>query len=303
MAERYQLPRSFVPPTTRRKDCGCSPSGGSEGGKTRCIREREDMVAFQGGHPSFKGNSPHLRPQPSRAESSPTCSKVPPYDTGAGSHASCKMAQGRRSQTAARGACNCPAVTSIPPLLPDQRVKGRAAMQSACKRAKWAHPFDSNAPGMEAQAHTSCNRRAGCYVQATAPPLAPLRASSTAERVPRLEATLRMTQQCPPGASVTGQSASGEGATVDAAKNAPTVMAVAGGRKQQSRRQPSSRPIQGQQGNPLSRRKDSALVFRSSNGSRTRNGCPANHSPRCINSAAGQAAPLAGEAGDASPSP
>ena len=57
---------------------------------------------------------------------------------------------------------------------PDQRVKGRTAMQSACNRAKWAHPFDSNAPSMEAQAHTSCNRRAGCYVRATAPPLAPL---------------------------------------------------------------------------------------------------------------------------------
>jgi hypothetical protein len=57
---------------------------------------------------------------------------------------------------------------------PDQRAKGRAAMQAACNRAKWAHPFNSNAPGMEAQAHTSCNRRAGCYVRATAPPLAPL---------------------------------------------------------------------------------------------------------------------------------
>jgi hypothetical protein len=33
-------------------------------------------------------------------------------------------------------------------------------------------------------------------------------------------------------------------------------------------------------------------VFRSSNGSRTHNGCPANHSSRRINSAAGQAAPL-----------
>jgi hypothetical protein len=41
-----------------------------------------------------------------------------PYDPGAGSHASCKLAQGKRSQTAARGACNCPAVTSIPPLSP-----------------------------------------------------------------------------------------------------------------------------------------------------------------------------------------
>jgi hypothetical protein len=78
MAERYQLPRSCVPPTTRRKDCGHPPSGGSEGGKTRCIREREDMVAFQGGHPPFKGDSPYLRPQPSWAESSPTRSKVLP---------------------------------------------------------------------------------------------------------------------------------------------------------------------------------------------------------------------------------
>jgi hypothetical protein len=42
---------------------------------------------------------------------------------------------------------------------------------------------------------------------------------------------------------------------------------------------------------------------RSSNGSRTRNGRPENHSPRHINSAAGQAALLAGAAGDASPSP
>jgi hypothetical protein len=47
-------------------------------------------------------------------------------------------------------------------------------MQSACNRAKWAHPFDSNKSSMEAQAHTSCNRRASCYVRAAASPLAPL---------------------------------------------------------------------------------------------------------------------------------
>jgi hypothetical protein len=129
------------------------------------------------------------------------------------------------------------------------------------------------------------------------------RASSTAEPVPRLEATLRMTQRCQPGASITGQSAAREGATVNVAKNGPAVMAVAGGQKQRSRRQPSLRPIQGQQGNPLPRREDGAPVFRSSNGSRTRNGLPANHSSCRINSAAGHAASLAREAGDASPSP
>jgi hypothetical protein len=99
----------------------------------------------------------------------------------------------------------------------------------------------------------------------------------------------------PSGASLTRRS--------NAAKSGPAVMAVAGGREQRSRRQPGSHPIRGQQENPLSRREDDAPVIRSSSGSRTRNGRPANHSPRRINSAAGQAALLAGEAGDASPSP
>jgi hypothetical protein len=51
-----------------------------------------------------------------------------------------------------------------------------------------------------------------------------------------------MTQQCQPSTSVTGQSAAGEGATVDTARNGPTVMAVAGGRKQQSSRQQAHAP-------------------------------------------------------------
>jgi hypothetical protein len=104
-------------------------------------------------------------------------------------------------------------------------------------------------------------------------------------------ATLHTTQQCQPGA------------TVNTNKNGSAIMAVAGGQEQRSRRQPSLRPIQGQRENPLSRREDGAPMFRSSNGSRTRNGRLVNHSPRRINSAAGQAAPLAGEASDASPSP
>jgi hypothetical protein len=117
------------------------------------------------------------------------------------------------------------------------------------------------------------------------------RASSVAEPMPRLEATQRMTQRRQPGAMV------------NAAENGPAVMTVAGGREQRSRRQPGSRPIQGQQESLLSRREDGTPVIRPSNGSRTRNGRPANHSPRRINSAAGQAALLAEEAGGASPSP
>jgi hypothetical protein len=125
MVERYQLPRSCVPPTTRRKDCGCPPSGGSEGEKTQCIREREDMVAFQGGCPPFKGDSPYLRPSRRGLSLLQHAPRSSPYGAGAGSHASCKLAQSRRSQTAARGACNRPAVTSIPP--PSPRPAGKRA--------------------------------------------------------------------------------------------------------------------------------------------------------------------------------
>jgi hypothetical protein len=64
-------------------------------------------------------------------------------------------------------------------------------------------------------------------------PLRQYRAFSTAEPEPRLEATLRMAQQCQPSTTVTGQSVAGEGMTVDMAKSGPTIMA-AGGRKQQS---------------------------------------------------------------------
>jgi hypothetical protein len=250
------------------------------------------MVAFQGGHPPFKGGSPYLRPQPSWAESSPTHSKVLPYGAGAGSHTSCKPAQSRRSQTAVRGAYNRPAVTSDSPLLPrpaGERAGSHAggmqprqvgALLRLPTRPAWRPRPTRHATGAPNASCMQLHRH-----------LRHRRASSTAEPMPRLEATQRTTQQRQPGA------------TVNAAKNGPAVMAVAGGQEQRSRRRPSPRPIQGQRENPLSRREDNAPVFCSSNGSRTRNGRPANHSPRCINSAVGQAAPLAGEASDASPSP
>jgi hypothetical protein len=183
---------------------------------------------------------------------------------------------------------------------PNQRVKGQTAMQAACNCTKGAHPFDFNASSMEAQAHTSCDRRAGYYVRETAPPLA---------LVPRL-------LNCGTGAATRGDPA-----------HDPTVPtehidhgSVSRGRRRDDRygqkwagsngggsqaeaavkSSASSCPLMGQQENPLPRREDDAPMYRSSNGSRTHNGCPANHSSRRINSVAGQAAPLAG---DASPPP
>jgi hypothetical protein len=111
-----------------------------------------------------------------------------------------------------------------------------------------------------------------------------------------------MAQQCQPSTSITGQTAAGEGATVNMAKSGPAVIAAAGGRKQR-KSSAGSRPLLEQQESPLPRCEDDAPVFRSTNGSRTDNDSPANHSSRRINSAAGQATPLAGEAGDASPPP
>ena len=132
------------------------------------------MVTFQGGHPPFKGDSPYLRPQPSWAESSPTRSKVLPYGAGAGSHTSCKPAQSRRSQTAARGACNRPA--DYKRLSTFSQTNGRKGEQPCRRHATAPSGRTSptpNTPGMEAQAHASYNQRAECFVHATTPPLAP----------------------------------------------------------------------------------------------------------------------------------
>jgi hypothetical protein len=147
---------------------GVPHPGGSEGGKTRCMREREDMVAFQGGHPPFKGDSPYLHPQPSLAV-----------------HATAQRLQ------------------AFLHFRPDQRVKGRTTMQSARNRAKWAHPLRLPTHPAWRPRHT---RHATGALVTTCEQLHRhshhYHASSTAEPVPRLEATLRMTQQCQPGATV-----------------------------------------------------------------------------------------------------
>jgi hypothetical protein len=205
---------------------------------------------------------------------------------------SCRQAHSGRSQTAARGAHDRPAVTRDPPLLP--RPTGERGGQPCRRHATAPSGRASPTPYTPAWRPRPTRHATGAPDAACKQlhrHLRHHRASSIAEPIPRLEATQRMTQQRRPGAMV------------NAVKGGPAVMTMAGGREQRSRRQPSSRPIRGQRENPLSRREDDAPVIRSSNGSRTRNGRPANHSPRRINSAAEQAALLAEEAGDVSPSP
>jgi hypothetical protein len=174
-------------------------------------------------------------------------------------------------------------------------------MQVACNRTKGAHPFDFDASSMEA--HTSCNRCAGYCMRETAPPLAP---------VPHL-------LDCGTGAATRGNPAHGptvptehighgsvsHGRRRDSRYGQKWAGSNGGGRRAEAAVKSSagSRPLLGQRENPPPWREDDAPVFRSSNGSRSHNGCPANHSSRRINSAAGRAIPLAGKAGNASPPP
>jgi hypothetical protein len=176
-------------------------------------------------------------------------------------------------------------------------------MQAACNYTKGAHPFDFDASSMEAQAHTSCNRRAGYYVRETAPPLAP---------VPRIldhgiSATTRGNPAHGPTVPTrhTGHGSVSRGRRCDGRYGQKWADSNGGSRRAEAAVKSSagSRPLLEQRENPLPRREDDAPVFCSSNGSRMHNDCPANHSSRHINSAAGQATPLAGEAGDASPPP
>jgi hypothetical protein len=176
-------------------------------------------------------------------------------------------------------------------------------MQVACNRTKGAHPFDFDASSMGAQAHTSCNRRAGYYVRETAPPLAPVPrlldyGTGAATRGNPAHGPIVPTEHIDHGSVSRGRRRDGRYGQKWAGSNG-------GGRQAEAAIKSSAgtRPLLGQRESPLPWREDDAPVFRSSNGSRTHNGCPANHSPRHINSTAGQAASLAGKAGDTSPLP
>jgi hypothetical protein len=176
-------------------------------------------------------------------------------------------------------------------------------MQAAGNRTKGAHPFDFDASSMEAQAHTSCNWRAGYYVRETAPPLAPVPrlldyGTGAATRGNPAHGPTVPTEHIGHGLVRRGRRRNGRYGQKWAGSNG-------GGRQAEAAVKSStgSRPLLGQRESPLPRCEDDTPVFRSSNGSRIHNGCPANHSSCRINSTAGQVTPLAGEAGDASPPP
>jgi hypothetical protein len=245
-----------------------------------------------------------LRPQPSRVESSPTRSKVLPLRHGGWVPRIVQAGPGQKEPKPPRAKrATAQRLRASLHFRPDQRVKGQTAMQATCNRTKGAHPFDFDASSVEAQAHTSCNRRAGYYVRETAPPLAPVPClldcgTSAATRGDPAHGSTAPTEHISHGSVSHGRRRDGRYGQKWAGSNG-------GGRRAEAavKSSASSRPLLGQRENPLPRREDDAPVFRSSNGSRAHDGHPASHSSRRINSAAGQATPLAGEAGDASPPP
>jgi hypothetical protein len=174
-------------------------------------------------------------------------------------------------------------------------------MQVACNCTTETHPFDFDASSMEAQAHTSCNRRTSCYVRKTAPPLAPIprfldcRTSATTRGNPAHGPTVP-TKRIGHGTVSRGRRRDGRYGQKWADSNGGSRRAEAAVKSSAG-----SHPLPKQQGSPLPQREDDAPVFRPSNSSR--NGWPANHPSRRIDFAAGQATPLAGEAGNVSPPP
>jgi hypothetical protein len=98
------------------------------------------MVTFKGLTPLLKATLPTCVLSHRGLSLLQHAPRSSPHDTGVGSHASCKLAQGRRSQTAARGARDCPAVTSISPLSP------RPAGERADRHAGGMQPHQVGAP-------------------------------------------------------------------------------------------------------------------------------------------------------------
>jgi hypothetical protein len=95
------------------------------------------MVAFQGGHPPFKGNSSHLRPQPSRTKSSPTRSKVFPLRHGGWVPRVMQTGLGQKEPKPPRAVrVTAQQLQALLHFHPDQRVKGRTAMQATCNRTR-----------------------------------------------------------------------------------------------------------------------------------------------------------------------
>ena len=142
---------------------------------------------YPGDRPLFKGRSPHSRPRSVTARSLPRrAPRFPPYDTGARPHTSYRLTRRRSVQlprgyapplfrgnrwsgrrTAAQGACNRPAVKCPFIFALTSGQKGKPPRKKHTTAPRLCAPSASLQPAVQhgAQAHMSCNRRAGYRVR------------------------------------------------------------------------------------------------------------------------------------------
>jgi hypothetical protein len=131
-------------------------------------------------------------------------------------------------------------------------------MQVACNCTTETHPFDFDASSMEAQAHTSCNRRAGFYVQKTAPPLTPMPrlldcGTGATTRGNPVHGPTVPTKSIAHGSVSRGRRRDGRYGQKWASSNGDSRRAKAAVKSSAG-----SRPLLEQQGSPLPRREDDA---------------------------------------------
>ena len=204
MSERYQLPWSCVPPTRRRKGGGYPPSGGLEDGKTRRIREEEDMVAFRKGSPPFlKATLPTCAPRRRGLSLLQHAPRPSPATRGLGPACHENQLRAEEAKPPRVVRTTVQRLQATPHFRPDQRAEGAGSHAGGMQprqvgallrlptRPAWRPRPTCHATGAPNAACMQLHRHLRHY-----------RASSTAEPISRLEATLRVTQQCQPSTTV-----------------------------------------------------------------------------------------------------
>jgi hypothetical protein len=140
------------------------------GERTSRVEEKQDMAATRGVNPFLKADFPARAPK-RHGQGLPRCTPGSPfYDTGARPHMSYKLARSAKKVNRRIGSMQPPRDYTPFHLRCNQWSRRRTATQEARNRPAVMSPLGFAAAsgptsGMEAQAHMSCTRRAGFWVQ------------------------------------------------------------------------------------------------------------------------------------------
>jgi hypothetical protein len=178
MAERYQLPQSCVPPTTRRKDGGYPPSGGLEGGRHDASGSAKTRSPSKGVTLLLKAALPTCIPSRRGLSLLQHAPRSPLRRGGWVPHVMQAGSEQKKPNRRARCVRPPSGYKRLSTFSQTNGRKGRAAMQAACNRARWAHFSDSQhaqhgGPGSRVMQPArrmlrACNCTATCAT--TAPP-------------------------------------------------------------------------------------------------------------------------------------